>query len=339
MLGVPANRLSQPAMTTSPDAIVSPDLTTDGIDPLALTPAELKTILARRDGPAWWRLSGHLLFLTVMGTLWLGHWYTLPGMSPLPWWIAGPALLLYGIGLATMFAAMHECVHRTAFKTNALNDAVGWFAGLLSFYNSTFYRHYHGWHHRFTQIPGKDPELEDRKPTSVIGYLIEISALTWWIGKIRGHLTLAAGRIADRPYVPENARAEVLRSVRLQLLAYALIITVSAIFQSWWFVFGWLLPLAVGQPFLRVFVLSEHTGCPRDGDRYGNTRTTITIPLIQFLMWEMPYHAEHHRHPAAPFHALGQLHAKMRPHLKYLATDGYLEVQRGLIRRLGKDPA
>jgi fatty acid desaturase len=324
---------------SSPDAIVSPDLTTEGVDPLKLTLAELKEVLARRDGPAWWRLAGHLTYLLVFGFLWLAHWYPLPGMEPMTWWVAGPALLFYGIGLATMFAPMHECVHRTAFKTNTLNDGVGWFAGLLSFYNSTFYRHYHGWHHRFTQIPGKDPELEDAKPTSVIGYLIEISGITWWIGKVRGHLTLAAGKIADRPYVPENARAEVVRSVRLQLLTYAVLIALSAVFQSWWFVLGWIVPLAIGQPFLRVFTLSEHTGCPRDGDRYGNTRTTLTIPLINFLMWEMPFHAEHHRHPAAPFHALGRLHDKMRPHLKYFATDGYMGVQRGIIRRLGKDPA
>lgn len=326
-------------MSTSPDALVSPDLTTDGVDPLKLTPTELKDVLARRDAPAWWRLAGHLAYLLVFGLLWLAHWYPLPGMEPLPLWIALPALLLYGIGLATMFAPMHECVHRTAFKTNAANDGVAWFAGLLSFYNSTFYRHYHGWHHRFTQIPGKDPELEDRKPTSVLGYLIEISGLTWWIGKVRGHLTLAAGRIANKPYVPENARAEVVRSVRLQLLTYAMLIALSAAFQSWWFVLGWVVPLAIGQPFLRVFVLSEHTGCARDGDRYGNTRTTYTIPLINFLMWEMPFHAEHHRHPAAPFHALRRLHEKMRPHLKHLATDGYLSVQRGIIRRLGEDPA
>ena len=247
--------------------------------------------------------------------------------------------MLFGFTLVTMFAAMHESIHRTAFKSSWLNDGVGWFAGLLSFYNSTFYRHYHGWHHRFTQIAGKDPELEDPKPTSVIGYLIEISALTWWIGKMRGHLSLAAGSFANRPYVPENARAEVVRSVRIQLAVYAVVIALSVVMQSWWFVLGWLLPLAVGEPFLRVFVLSEHTGCTRDGDRYGNTRTTYTIPLVRFLMWEMPFHAEHHRHPAMPFHALHRLHERMKPHLQHLARDGYAEVQRGIIRRLGVDPA
>ncbi len=326
-------------MPTSPDTVVSPELDTAGVDPLRLAPGELKELLTRRDAPAWWRLGGHLLFLLVTGWAWLAYWYPLPGMAPMPLVVAMPALVLYGLGLATMFAPMHECVHRTAFKTNSCNDAVGWFAGLLSFYNSTFYRHYHGWHHRFTQIAGKDPELEDRKPTSFIGYLIEISGLTWWVGKIRTHLLLAAGRIDDRPYVPAQARAEVIRSVRLQLLTYAVLIAASLWFESWWFALGWLIPLIIGEPFLRVFVLSEHTGCTHDGDRYGNTRTTYTLPLVRFLMWEMPFHAEHHRHPAAPFHALERLHAKMRPHLKHLDAAGYLEVQRGIIRRLGRDPA
>jgi len=30
--------------------------------------------------------------------------------------------------------------------------------------------------------------------------------------------------------------------------------------------------------------------------------------LVKFIMWNMPYHAEHHAFPAVPFHALPQLH-------------------------------
>jgi fatty acid desaturase len=326
-------------MTTTTDTTIPEELDTAGADPVVLNAGDLKSLYARRDAPAWFHLAGHLLLLAVTGCFWLAWWHPLSGIRPIPVWIALPALLLYGMGLATMFAPMHECVHRTAFRTNVCNDAVGWFAGLLSFYNSTFYRHYHGWHHRFTQIPGKDPELGDPKPTTFAAYLVEISGLTWWIGKIRGHLLLAAGRLAGHPYVPVPAQAEVVRSVRLQLLVYALLIAASVAVQSWLFVWAWVLPLAIGQPFLRVFTLSEHTGCQRDGDRYGNTRTTCTNRLVRFLMWEMPFHAEHHRHPAAPFHTLARLHAHMRPHLKQLASNGYLGVQRGIIRRLGLDPS
>ena len=52
-----------------------------------------------------------------------------------------------------------RCVHQTAFASRATNDLVGWIAGVLSFYNATFYRHFHAWHHRYTQDPGRDPEL------------------------------------------------------------------------------------------------------------------------------------------------------------------------------------
>jgi hypothetical protein len=52
-----------------------------------------------------------------------------------------------------------QCVHQTAFASGATNDLVGWIAGALSFYNATFYRHFHAWHHRYTQDPGRDPEL------------------------------------------------------------------------------------------------------------------------------------------------------------------------------------
>jgi fatty acid desaturase len=123
------------------------------------------------------------------------------------------------------------------------------------------------------------------------------------------------------------------------LAVYLLAITASIIAGSWLFVLAWCIPLAVGQPFLRAIVLSEHTGCERSDNPYANTRTTYTTPLVTFLMWDMPFHAEHHRYPAVPFHALGRLHARLRPHLTHLDAHGYVAVQRGIIARLGVDPA
>jgi len=120
-----------------------------------------------------------------------------------------------------MFAPMHECVHRTAFASHRLNEVVAWCSGLLSFYNSTFYRRYHKWHHRYTRIPGKDPELTDLKPTNIGEYLLVISGLPWWLGKIRGHFRIALGQLDDLPFVSETARAEVICSTRWQLAVYA----------------------------------------------------------------------------------------------------------------------
>jgi fatty acid desaturase len=108
--------------------------------------------------------------IVVAGVLWR--------QPELPLWLRLPCLLLSGVGLATCFAGLHECCHRTAFRSKTTNDRVAWLMGLLSFYNPTFYRRYHQWHHRFTHQPGLDPVLDDPVPTRPIVYALEISGIT-----------------------------------------------------------------------------------------------------------------------------------------------------------------
>ncbi len=103
-------------------------------------------------------------------------------------------MALHGFAIVTMFAPMHECIHRTAFKTRALNDVFGWLAGVLCFYNSTYYRRYHTWHHRFTQDTQRDPELMTPKPRTVMQYAVHISGIPFWLHKPRELASLAAAR-------------------------------------------------------------------------------------------------------------------------------------------------
>jgi fatty acid desaturase len=42
------------------------------------------------------------------------------------------------------------------------------------------------------------------------------------------------------------------------------------------------------------------------------------------LMWNMPFHAEHHLYPSIPFHRLADAHALIRDKLEF--------VQRGYVR-------
>ncbi|QEY31569.1 fatty acid desaturase [Synechococcus sp. RSCCF101] len=293
--------------------------------PVLLSREQLRDLNAGSDGPAAVRCIAHLLVIGAGGWLWR--------QPDLPWLIRLPALLLSGIALATCFAPMHECGHRTAFRSQILNDSVAWVCGLLSFYNADFYRRYHQWHHRFTHQPGRDPELDDVVPTSLAAYLLQLSGLPWWAGKVQTHLSLLLGRSAGMPYLPPEALGPVRRSVALQLSLYGLIGA-----ASWWSHTGllwwnWLLPLALGQPFLRFVLLAEHTGCAYNNDPLANTRTTLTLAPLRWLMWEMPFHAEHHLYPSVPFHALHRLHALVAPRLEHCAP-GYLAVHRGLLARL-----
>jgi fatty acid desaturase len=289
-----------------------------------LNSQELATLNTRSNWQGTIQLLGHLTILGTSGYLWL---------SAENWWIKTPALIIYGFSLAAMFATLHETCHRTAFASNRLNDVVAWWAGVLSGYNSTFYRRYHKWHHRYTQIPGKDPELEDAKPSNFKEYLTEIIGINWWSGKIQTHYRLATGRLNNLPYIAENARKEVIKSTRLQLIVYGVAIALSLIFQQPWFVTLWLLPLAVGQPILRGILLAEHTGCSNDNNPLTNTRTTLTWFPLKFMMWNMPYHAEHHLYPSIPFHALPQAHQQLQEH--FIVVDrGYLKVNRDIISSL-----
>lgn len=288
---------------------------------LILNAQELKALNTRSNWLGLIQLAGHICAIALSGYLWA---------IAENWLIKIPALIIYGFGLAAMFATLHECSHRTAFANNRLNDAIAWMAGVLSFYNSTFYRRYHKWHHRYTQISGKDPELEDSKPSSLQKYWLEISGFNWWLGKFKIHYRVATGKLDNCPYIAETARNEVIKSTRLQIAVYASAIALSVALGQPWFIIYWLLPLAVGQPILRAILLAEHTGCSNDNNFLTNTRTTLTWFPIKFLMWNMPFHAEHHFYPSIPFHALPQAHQQLKDHFKMIDR-GYLKVNRDII--------
>jgi fatty acid desaturase len=298
-----------------------------------LSAQELNVLNAKSDLKGSVQLFGHLAVMSISGYL----WGTNMGNLSDRWFIAIPALILYGFSFAIMFAPLHESSHRTVFTNNQANDVLCWFAGLLSFYNSTFYRLYHKWHHRYTQILDKDPELSDRKPTNLKEYIIEISGITWWIGKFKRHFLTAIGSLENCPFIPEGSRAEVIRSNRLQLLVYAVAIAISIYFQQPWFITYWLLPLAVGQPFLRFLLLAEHTDRPNTDNMLANTRTTLTLAPLRFLIWNISYHAEHHLYASIPFHQLGAAHAKLSSHFECV-ENGYFNVHRKIIANFSAKP-
>ncbi len=293
-----------------------------------LSIAELAELNVKCDRKGWQQLITHLSVMAISGVAW--GWSLSQGF----WWLAVPAVVVYGFSLASMFAPVHECVHRTAFANQRVNDVVAWLAGILSFYNSTFYRRYHKWHHRYTRVLDKDPEYEDLPPTHWGAYLWILSGLPWWMGKVQNHWRMATGQFEGCPYISEAAKGEVIRSNRWQLAVYGVAIALSLVFQQPWFLLYWLLPLAVGQPILRFILLAEHTGCTQDNNPLTNTRTTLTLWPLRLLMWNMPFHAEHHLYASIPFHALPKAHEKLAGKLTYVAP-GYVAVNRQIASQFG----
>ena len=128
-------------------------------------------------------------------------------------------------------------------------------------------------------------------------------------------------------------------AARLLLALYAVLLAGSLALGTAALLWLWIVPALLGQPFLRLYLLAEHWGCPQGTDAAGrdmlrNTRTTETNGLVRLLAWNMPYHVEHHAYPAVPFHALPALHPLIRAEIAEL-TPGYRALHRRIWCSLG----
>ena len=267
-------------------------------------------LLERSDLKGLLHLAGHLAALGITGALIaLG----------VPGW---PLLLpLHGILLVFLFCLEHEAVHKTPFRGAGLNAAAAWSAGLVNLLPPAWFHDFHMDHHRYTHDPARDPELARPLPRSKAGLAWYMTGGPYWIDQARTLAVNAAGLNRD-VFVSPAARTAVAREGRWFLVIYLAAAAVSILAGTaalWWL---WLLPALLGQPFLRLYLLAEHTGCAHVPSMLENTRTTFTTPLLRFIAWNMPYHVEHHAYPAVPFHNLPAFHGVLRDHL-IVTANGY----------------
>jgi fatty acid desaturase len=291
-----------------------------------LDPEFREKLLAKRDGPGLARLAFHLGSIALLG-------------FAIAWGVPGWALLLpvQGILIVFLFTLLHETVHETPFRTPALNSLIGAVTGFALLLGPTWFRFFHLAHHRHTYDPARDPELATPKPQTLAAYVRHVSGIPLWIATMRGLIANALGRNRDS-YLPERARDRVTAEARIMLAAYALLALGSAFAASALLAWVWIVPALLGQPFLRLYLLAEHTNCPQSGNMFENTRTTLTTRLVRLIAWNMPYHAEHHALPTVPFHKLPELHEAVRAHLLTTAN-GYARFNGELIKGLAEKRA
>jgi fatty acid desaturase len=269
------------------------------------------------------QLSVHLALLCASGMLvWAvrGHL-----------WMA-PAVVLHGIVLNFLFCPLHETTHWTAFASRRCNTAVGWISGFLLLLPPQYFRQFHFAHHRFTQDPKLDPELAQPAVETLSSYLWRATGLPNWHKRLTVTLRHAlTGRVPES-FVPARMHAPIVREARVLWIGYLAVLGVSLLLRRADALIYWIFPLLAGQPFLRLFLLSEHTGCALGENMFGNTRTTYTNGAIRLLAWQMPYHVEHHCFPSVPFHALARVNMLVRHRIE-VAAPGYLAVHHELLRK------
>lgn len=277
----------------------------------SLTNEERGRLTGKSNGPGMVQFSCHLGAIVVLGALIAAR---------VPYW---PVLMLpQGILIVFLFTLLHETVHRTAFETQWLNDAVARFCSLAIALPADWFRYFHFAHHRYTQDPEHDPELAFPKPETMRQYIVHVSGLPVWLGHFKTLWTNATGRCRDS-YVPPKGLPKVRAEARAMIAFYAVVLLACLYFRSTLLLYVWIVPAMLGQPFLRLYLLAEHGRCPFVANMLENTRTTFTNWFVRKLAWNMPFHAEHHAYPGVPFHQLPAFHALIERHLK-VTEAGYV---------------
>jgi len=289
-------------------------------------PEVLRQLTARSDFKGLVQLSMHLGLILFTGMLvskaFAGLWLF-------------PALVLHGIVLIFVFAPLHESIHFTAFKSKCLNNVVAAVFGFVLFLPYQYFRTYHYVHHRHTQDPEKDPELIDKKPFNIKSYLFYLSGIPTW----RWHLTMLWQHVqgtVKEPYIEARAHARIITEARVHLALYTLLLLWSLFAGNAWLLWYWIIPVLFGQPLLRLYLLAEHSDCDLTDNMLENSRTTYASPIVNFLAWNMPYHAEHHYLASVPFHALPALHAYTGQQVKFRG-DGYWRVLLNISKKIASE--
>ena len=131
----------------------------------------------------------------------------------------------------------------------------------------------------------------------------------------------ARGKVSA-PYLPARAERMAMWQAHRLIALYGF--TLILFLFGWSCIFWcWMLPLVLGQPFLRAYLLAEHGLCPQVANMFENTHTTCTNRVIRFLAWNMPHHVVYHAYPIASFYKLPQFHALTRDQL-VSTSDGHL---------------
>lgn len=287
----------------------------------SLSGEERTSLTALADGPGLFKLAQHVVCMGLLVGL---------IAAELPGW---PLLLLpLGILQVFLFTLRHETVHRTPFQSVWISMLVGRICGFILILPADWFRYFHLAHHRFTQEPDRDPELAQAKPETVWQYIVHVSGIGIWRGHVATLLLNALWPNTDS-FVPARGKTKVMREAQVMAVLYGGLLAWSVWTGMTLLLWIWIVPLLLGQPFLRLYLLAEHGRCAFVANMFENTRTTFTNRLVRWLAWNMPYHAEHHAYPAVPYHKLPTFHARTRQHLQVTAK-GYARFTRAYVKNL-----
>lgn len=289
----------------------------------------LQQLMQKSDAKAWQQLLSHAGAIAISGTLIYLSYGT--------WWLIVP-FIIHGILLNYLYAAQHELMHLTAFRSRRLNNFFSRITGFIVLFPRDYDRIMHFAHHRHTNLPGLDPELvgyneqTDHNETSLASALWRLSAVPYWLRRFGRLPRVAVGRLSIEGYMSDAEQRLIIREARWHLVGYAVVLFASLWLQSWAALLYWLGPLFLTKWAHEVQNIVEHNNLPKIDNVLANTRTIHTHRLLHWLAWNMQYHCDHHSFAAVPFYHLPALHKELEARIENVAPSYRAALRDALFR-------
>jgi len=273
----------------------------------AVSRAEMRDLLVRRDGPAirdtiiWFGLIFGFAYLTLI--LWGS------------WWVVLSYLAYATLYASTSDSRWHESSHGTAFKTDWMNNALYEVASFMVMRESIVWRWSHNRHHSDTIIVGRDPEIPAPRPPDILGLCLAVFNLRGYPKYFKRIIMHSFAKMAEdeSQFVPISEHPRVFNRARIYVVIYLGVIALCFVSQSILPLLFIGLPNLVGSWLMIIYGLTQHAGMAENVlDHRLNSRTFYTNPINRFLYWNMNYHVEHHMFPLVPYHASPRLHALIK---------------------------
>ena len=247
------------------------------------------------------------------------------------------ALILMGgrqLGLAIL---MHECGHRTLFKTPELNDTLGhWLCAMPVLSNLSLYAAGHLQHHKHAGT-AEDPDLNNYKDYPIDAVSFRRKCLRDIRGETGIQLIKGASKGKRNGLTGEVPKTKNYL-FQLFLVQFLFFCVLSLMFAPWVYLIWIGSFLTTFMLIVRLRQIAEHANVPDlfDLDPRKNTRTTIprTWERMIFTPNWVNYHLEHHFMASVPCYRLKALHQVLKARGAYKNTEifyGYASVMRHAI--------
>jgi fatty acid desaturase len=203
------------------------------------------------------------------------------------WW---PIICLLTVPAAALamccaLSAVHECAHRTYFSNRAANEMAGRLWALTILMNFTAYKRDHMLHHRHQGAErDTEPQIVLASRTDLIrSLLINPHIGAGWVASTQSAFGLV------RVSRPARIDAMALLAVQSALVVAFLL---SPVFVA----------LAFAAPFLLSIVIDNGVSLPEHALVEGTseqpvTRSLTASPVLNFLLYYVNRHIEHHQSP------------------------------------------